>query len=139
ASPMPANVLNAPGPVLVMQTPTRSLLRAYPAAANAAACSWRTTTVRIGDSWSASHRLSACWPGMPNTISTPCASSAATSACAPMRTLVSSATVTRMTLAGPEPLLALEDQRHQVVDVGGRQGGAEVVRHDVRLEPLGDH
>ena len=85
---MPANVLNAPGPVLVTHTPTRSDVRAYPCAANAAACSWRTTTSRIEESASASQRPSACWPGIPNTTSTPCASSAATSAWAPVRSVV---------------------------------------------------
>src|SRR5439155_7865393 len=122
ASPIPAKALNAPGPVLVMQTPTRPVVRAYPTAANAAACSWRTTTVRIGEPLSASHRLSACCPGIPNTISTPCASSAETSRSAPVATLLSCATLMPVTLPergrpAPEELLALEDQRDQVVDV----------------------
>jgi hypothetical protein len=95
ASPIPAKALNAPGPVLVMQMPTRPVVRAYPTAANAAACSWRTTTVRMGEPLSASHRLSACCPGIPNTISTPCASSAATSRSAPVASFLSCATLIR--------------------------------------------
>ena len=40
------------------------------------------------DDSSASHSASACWPGMPNATSTPCASSASTSAWAAVRTEV---------------------------------------------------
>src|SRR6185437_13179599 len=133
ASPMPAKVLNAPGPVLVMQTPTRSEVRAYPWAAKAAACSWRTTTQRIDESARASQRPRACWPGIPKTTSTPCASSAPTSAWAPVSSVVREARP--IALRGG---LSGRDEGDQVVDLRLAQRRRERGRHDARREALGD-
>jgi len=44
ASAMPVTRFDAPGPEVATHTPTRPLARAYPLAANAAPCSWRTST-----------------------------------------------------------------------------------------------
>ena len=52
ASPTAASVLAAPGPVVVSATPSRPLARAYPSAAYAAVCSWRTPTRRMGEPFS---------------------------------------------------------------------------------------
>src|SRR6476659_2361106 len=103
----------------------------------AAACSWRTTTGRIEEPRRASQRLSACWPGMPKTISTPCASSAATSASAPVRTRVASGVLMA--------LLAREDVCGQVGRVlsggqAGRHRGSgvlDLVQDDGRRERAG--
>ena len=51
----PVTRLVAPGPDVATQTPGRPLARAYPSAAWAAACSWRTSTWRSsgysGSAW----------------------------------------------------------------------------------------
>ena len=44
ASAMPVTRFDAPGPEVATHTPTRPLARAYPLAAKAAPCSWRTST-----------------------------------------------------------------------------------------------
>ena len=49
ASPKAPSVFAAPGPVVVMATPTSPDARAYPSAAYTAVCSWRTPTSRMSD------------------------------------------------------------------------------------------
>ena len=61
------------------------LARAYPSAMKVAPCSWRVVMRRIdGASCSASNIARACVPGMPNTASTPSATSVRTTASPPV-------------------------------------------------------
>ena len=53
ASPKAPSVFAAPGPVVVMATPTSPDARAYPSAAYTAVCSCRTPTSRMSDEDSA--------------------------------------------------------------------------------------
>src|SRR5688572_10006621 len=85
ASAIGVTRLVAPGPDVAIQTPTRPVACAYPVAAWPAPCSCRTRmcrTLRESNSGSYAGRIAP--PGMPNTVSTPSASSERTSACAPV-------------------------------------------------------
>ena len=84
ASPTAPSVLAAPGPVVVIATPSLPVARAYPSAAYAAACSWRTPTRRIDDSRSAAQSARLWTPGSPKQTSTPARSSSSTITCAPV-------------------------------------------------------
>src|SRR5690349_3598936 len=84
ASPTAPSVLAAPGPVVVSATPRRPVARAYPSAAYAAACSWRTPTRRIEEDRSASHNARLWTPGSPKHTSTPARSSSETISFAPV-------------------------------------------------------
>src|SRR5581483_10153051 len=84
ASPTAPSVLAAPGPVVTTATPTRPLARAYPSAAYAAACSWRTPTSLISLSRSALQIARLCTPGSPKHTSTPASDSSLTRCSAPV-------------------------------------------------------
>src|SRR3954468_18451640 len=84
ASPRAPRVLAAPGPVVVIATPTWPEARAYPSAAYTAVCSCRTPTSRIDEPSSAFHAARLCTPGRPKHTFTPADSSPPTSSSAPV-------------------------------------------------------
>ncbi len=79
ASATPSCRLIAPGPSVAEQTPARPVSRPAISAMNAAACSCRVSTNRIGERNSASTRWMFSSPGIPKTCSTPSASRQRTS------------------------------------------------------------
>src|SRR5947207_4361209 len=83
ASAIGVTRLVAPGPEVAMHTPTLPVACAYPVAAWPPPCSWRTRMWRTFESNSGSYAGRIAPPGMPNTTSTPSASSERTSALAP--------------------------------------------------------
>jgi hypothetical protein len=72
ATARPEKRLNAPGPAVAKQTPSRLVYMAYPQAMKDAACSWRTMMGRIRfECLSASMRPAAFSPAPPKAASTP--------------------------------------------------------------------
>ena len=80
-----AAALSRPGPDVVTTTPGRPDTHAAASAAYPAPCSWRGVTGRIPVAANQRYSSRLCVPGMPNTVSTPCAASVSTTAAPPLR------------------------------------------------------
>ncbi len=121
ASARPVTRFVAPGPEVAMQTPTLPVAIAYPSAACAAPCSWRTRMWRTLESNRGSYAGRIAPPGMPKMTSTPTASSEATRACAPVIVVVSESSFSAISCSsGRRSMRALLMKKPPLP--GGRRG-----------------